>query len=71
LIVFTRPDANASKVTYSGGKFINQIKGLSETPAARPERWLVFDTMYLLGFGPRMPDAVLALRRASMEAMRA
>ena len=71
LIVFTQPDANASKVTYIGGKFINQIKGLSETPAARPERWLVFDTMYLLGFGPRMPDAVLTLRRASMEAMRA
>ncbi|MEG0822737.1 MAG: ABC transporter substrate-binding protein [Burkholderiaceae bacterium] len=35
--------------------------GLSLTPAARSRRVLSFDTLYLLGFGPRLPQAVREL----------
>ncbi|MEG0822639.1 MAG: ABC transporter substrate-binding protein [Burkholderiaceae bacterium] len=35
--------------------------GLSLTPAARSRRVLSFDTLYLLGFGPRLPQAAREL----------
>lgn len=70
LLVLTQPDAMAHQNASSVSESIMQIKGLAMTPAAPASRWLVFDTMFLLGFGPRMPDAILALRRASNEAMR-
>lgn len=35
--------------------------GLSLTPAARSRRILNFDTLYLLGFGPRLPQVVREL----------
>lgn len=70
LLVLTQPGAMAHQNASSASESIIQIQGLAMTPAARASRWLVFDTMFLLGFGPRMPDAILALRRASNEAMR-
>jgi iron complex transport system substrate-binding protein len=38
--------------------------GLQLTPAARNRRLVAFDSLYLLGFGPRLPQAAreLALR---------
>ncbi len=70
LLVLTQPDAIAHQNASSVSDSIMQIKGLAMTPAARASRWLLFDTMFLLGFGPRMPDAILTLRRTSSEAMR-
>jgi iron complex transport system substrate-binding protein len=70
LLVLTQPGAMAHQNASSASESIIQIQGLAMTPAARASRWLMFDTMFLLGFGPRMPDAILALRRASNEAMR-
>lgn len=40
-----------------------QLPGLSMTPAGRQQRVLSFDTMALLGFGPRMPGALEALHQ--------
>ena len=70
LVVLTQPDALTAGNGSNSRSLIHQFKGLSATPAARPGRWLVFDTMFLLSFGPRLPDAILTLRRASLEAMR-
>lgn len=70
LVVLTQPDALTPGNSPNSRSLIHQFKGLSATPAARPGRWLVFDTMFLLSFGPRLPDAILTLRRASIEAMR-
>ena len=70
LVVLTQSDALTAGNGSNSRSLIHQFKGLSATPAARPGRWLVFDTMFLLSFGPRLPDAILTLRRASLEAMR-
>ena len=70
LVVLTQPDALTLRNSPNSRSLIHQFKGLSATPAARPSRWLVFDTMFLLSFGPRLPDAILTLHRASTEAMR-
>jgi iron complex transport system substrate-binding protein len=71
LIVLAQPDSTTQEVARSTRESIKQIQGLSATPAAQPARWLVFDTMFLLSFGPRMPDAILTLHRTSLEALRA
>ena len=70
LVVLTQSDALTAGNGSNSRSLIHQFKGLSATPAARPGRWLVFDTMFLLSFGPRLADAILTLRRASLEAMR-
>lgn len=38
-------------------------RGLALTPAARARRVLALDALYLLGFGPRMPQAVAEVAR--------
>ncbi|MFG6449126.1 hemin ABC transporter substrate-binding protein [Roseateles sp. BYS180W] len=38
-----------------------QLPGLAQTPAGRHGRVLAMETMYLLGFGPRLPAAVAEL----------
>ena len=40
-----------------------KIPGVSQTPAGRLRRVVSMETMFLLGFGPRMPAAVAALHR--------
>lgn len=40
-----------------------QLPGLAMTPAGRQQRVLSFDTMALLGFGPRMPAALEELQQ--------
>jgi len=42
--------------------------GLALTPAAQRKALVVMDGLYLLGFGPRTPEAAQALRRAVAEA---
>ncbi|HLX02927.1 MAG TPA: helical backbone metal receptor [Trinickia sp.] len=37
--------------------------GFAETPAGRAQRLVSLDALFLLGFGPRLPEAVAALNR--------
>lgn len=65
--VQARPDwivTTQESVTALGGlpKFW-QLPGLSMTTAGRQQRVLSFETMALLGFGPRMPGALEALHQ--------
>lgn len=47
-----------------GADKLAQLPQLALTPAAQKGNIVVMDTMYLLGFGPRTPDAVADLFRA-------
>ena len=40
-----------------------KLPGLAQTPAGRHKQLLVIDDMALLGFGPRTPQAISALRK--------
>jgi iron complex transport system substrate-binding protein len=65
--VQARPDwivTTQESVSALGGlpKFW-QLPGLAMTPAGRQQRVLSFDTMALLGFGPRMPAALEELQQ--------
>ncbi|MBU0916689.1 heme/hemin ABC transporter substrate-binding protein [Aquabacterium parvum] len=65
--VQARPDwivTTQESVSALGGlqKFW-QLPGLALTPAGRQQRVLSFDTMALLGFGPRMPETLQALQQ--------
>lgn len=57
-VIVTTQDALGA----AGGaqRFLAQ-PGFAQTPAARAQRVLAFDTLLLLGFGPRLPQAVTAL----------
>lgn len=65
-----RPDVivtTTESVQASGGvKGFWQHPGLAYTPAARQQRLLVMDAMALLGFGPRLPQALLELHQGLM-----
>jgi iron complex transport system permease protein len=41
-----------------------KLPGLAQTPAGRHKQLLVIDDMALLGFGPRTPQAISALRKS-------
>jgi iron complex transport system substrate-binding protein len=41
-----------------------KLPGLEHTPAGRSRAVIAMDALRLLGFGPRMPEAVLALHQA-------
>jgi iron complex transport system substrate-binding protein len=45
-----------------------KLPGIEKTSAMRFKRIISMDAVYLLGFGPRMPEAVLTLRRAALRA---
>ncbi len=45
-----------------GRRALAQLPGLSTTPAGRHDRMIVLDDLLALGFGPRLPQAVTALR---------
>lgn len=65
--VQARPDwivTTQESVTALGGlQRFWQLPGLAMTPAGRQQRVLSFDTMALLGFGPRMPSALEDLQQ--------
>ena len=50
-----------------GREQVLQLPGLAQTPAGKAKRLVVLDDLLLLGFGPRMGDAVSALARALAE----
>jgi iron complex transport system substrate-binding protein len=47
-----------------GLEAILKLPGLTQTPAGRSQAVIAMDALRLLGFGPRMPEAVLALHQA-------
>ncbi|WP_137935737.1 ABC transporter substrate-binding protein [Chitinivorax sp. B] len=59
-IVTTTMSADA----MGGVARIQALPGVALTPAAREKRILVFDDLFLLGFGPRVAEAVAELRKA-------
>ncbi|WP_339940101.1 helical backbone metal receptor [Undibacterium luofuense] len=46
------------------------LPGMAQTPAARHQRVVVQEAMLMLGFGPRLPQAVNSLREAAQQQMR-
>jgi iron complex transport system substrate-binding protein len=48
-----------------------RLPGLAQTPAGRQRRVASLEAMYLLGFGPRLPAALLALDAAIEQSLRA
>jgi iron complex transport system substrate-binding protein len=46
-----------------GAERLWERPGLAQTPAAKEKRVVAFDSLYLLGFGPRLPEAVRDLAR--------
>ncbi len=64
-VLVTTPDA----VEAAGGTAVFlSASGLAATPAARHRRLVAMDTLYLLGFGPRLPQAIDTLSRRLAEA---
>ena len=56
--------ATTQGVEASGGvDGLLKLPGLAQTPAGQHRRVLVLETMALLGFGPRAPQALAALAR--------
>lgn len=52
-------------VAAAGGiQALLKLPGLAQTPAVRAQRVLSFEALELLGFGPRLPQAVLRLAQA-------
>ena len=52
-------------VDAAGGRdAVLALPQFAGTPAASSGRLVVMDTLYLLGFGPRLPDAVADLARS-------
>ncbi len=47
-----------------GHEALLKLPGLDQTPAGRSQAVVAMDALRLLGFGPRMPEAVLALHQA-------
>lgn len=49
---------------HAGAETVFALPGLSGSPAAAGRRLVTLDGLYLLGFGPRAPDAAAELMRA-------
>ena len=56
--------------TLGGNSALLALPGMAQTPAARQQRVVVQEAMLMLGFGPRLPQAVLSLRDAAQQQMR-
>lgn len=55
--------------SVGGPKGLAKMPGIAQTPAARNGRIVALDDLYLLGFGPRLGQAVADLRKEFGEAM--
>lgn len=60
---------NDTLAVSGGAGAILGTPGFASTPAGRNSRIVSLDTLFLLGFGPRLPDAVTALNRQLVSAM--
>lgn len=59
IVVMKRSDP-----THDALKALDDLKGVQATPAGKNKRIVAMDALYLLGFGPRAPDAAAELMRA-------
>ncbi len=68
-LVKMQPDVivvmDRSEPNYDAMAAVNELKGVQSTPAAKNDRIVVMDGLYLLGFGPRAPDAARDLMLAA------
>ena len=66
-MIAARPDCvlvTEQGLHAAGGlEAILKLPGLNQTPAGRAQAVIAMDALRLLGFGPRMPEAVLALHQ--------
>lgn len=67
-VIAAAPDVilapTASVESVGGVDALLALPGLSLTPAGRSRRVIQMDALYLLGFGPRLPEAIADLGRA-------
>ena len=74
-VIASRPDivlVTEQGLKASGGvDGILKLPGLAQTPAGRQHRIVALEAMLLLGFGPRMPQALAELDAAFAKAMAA
>ena len=74
-VIAARPDivlVTDQGLKASGGvDGILKLPGLAQTPAGRTHRIVSQEAMLLLGFGPRMPQALMELDAAFAKAMAA
>ena len=74
-MIAARPDivlVTDQGLKASGGvDGILKLPGLAQTPAGRKHRIVSLEAMLLLGFGPRMPQALAELDAAFAKAMAA
>lgn len=59
IVVMKRSDPN-----HDARKALDELKGVASTPAAKTNRIVAMDGLYLLGFGPRAPAAARDLMLA-------
>ncbi|MBV1777198.1 ABC transporter substrate-binding protein [Burkholderiaceae bacterium DAT-1] len=57
VVLFTRQGLEA----IGGIEGALRLPGIAQTPAGRARRIISHEAMFLLGFGPRLPDALIAL----------
>lgn len=67
VLLFTQQGLDA----LGGAARALKLPGLDQTPAGHRQRVLALEAMFLLGFGPRLPDAVAALDAELTRVMRA
>ncbi len=65
VILFTDQGIEA----IGGTAGILRLPGVAQSKAGQKRRFISLDAMYLLGFGPRMPQAALALHEATRKAL--
>lgn len=74
-LVEMQPDVivvmDRSEPNHDAMAAIGELKGVQSTPAAKTDRIIVMDGLYLLGFGPRAPDAARDLMLAAYPELRA
>ena len=66
-VIAARPDVivltEQGLSTIGGVAGLLKLPGIAQTPAAKLNRIVSFDAMFLLGFGPRLPSAVAAFNK--------
>ncbi len=70
-VVAAKPDVivmpTKSAKSLGGWEGISKLPGIAETPAAKSRQLVTVDDLALLGFGPRMGEALLELQQKLLE----
>ncbi|MDK2122980.1 heme/hemin ABC transporter substrate-binding protein [Parachitinimonas caeni] len=72
-VIAARPDVilltDLGAQALGGPQAVFKLSGLAQTPAGKARRVVVHEAMFLLGFGPRLPQAVRQLHASLHAAM--